>query len=202
MLGPIHTAWEISISLRAILALVTQYRLFRWYLIFSVVGSLILWMTPDRLYAPLWITKGVILCVLNMALTADAISRLPTRLHRRDVTLCLAASALVFAGLARAPRWPHSALEPAESLMALCSTVLCLFLTVVVFRTMIAEPLAVWHGRILCGYLLLDALCLFPASEASVGVAVGVATSTCYVAWIIAFGAPRVARRRGSGGRR
>jgi PAS domain-containing protein len=62
-------------------------------LVFSVAGSLILlgaarFFIPA--YEPLWIAKGITLCVLNALLVRDVMRRLDIHLNVRDAALCIA----------------------------------------------------------------------------------------------------------------
>jgi hypothetical protein len=186
-LGPVHLSWFINVALRAALALLTRWRILRWYLALSVAGSVILMLTPGHWYADAWMTKGALLCVGNILLTCDAGRRLTTT----GYVACAAVTGMAGIVLSAAPRWPGFWLETAYVGYGLCSVFLGLSL-VLGWRD--------WNGRVLAGYLLLDALTLLSASAHSetIGVAMSVACICCYLAWIggeIIGGPQRVAKR-------
>lgn len=193
---PIQTAWAASIALKTVLAFAAPWRLFRAFLIFCVIGSLLSWWVAAvdeplySTYITVWTVKALILCVWNAALVVDACSRLPARVAGSGY----AASATVALGigwkLARSPRWPNSHLETGFAWMAIWSTFLAFVMVLALVR---ALKSAVWlplgYSAILTAYLLFDALNLFPASEFidRIGISTGISTSVCYLAWIVLF---------------
>lgn len=179
---PIHTAWAVSITLRAACSVVA--RPLRPYLAFSVIGSVVLWLTPPNLYPPLYLAKAAALCLWNVALAITASRHLGTKLSPLG-WLAVAAPAIAAHCLLLHPcTWPWSLLEPLESAFALCSLILSLAMVWALRRGGFGRWL--WHGRVLCAYLLLDALNGYatPIYRERVGVAVGISVSLCYLAWM------------------
>lgn len=185
---PIHTAWAVSIALKSTLAFLAPSRLFRAWIVFCLIGSLLSWwvgFAHPAWYPAVWSTKAVLLCAFSAVIVAEACNRTGAKMGAGRFTLCAAASLGCYAIFAREPRWPESSLEAVFSITALVSLFLALVLVVELNKYQ--ENFWWRYSAILCAYLMFDALCLFPASEyiETIGVGVGIWTSICYGLWIL-----------------
>jgi hypothetical protein len=183
-MAPVEAAWAVSITLRALLAIVCRYRLLRGYLIFSVAGSLIMWMAPAGAYSTLYLCKAAALCLLNLALVLETERHLGHRLSVAGWCVVALVSAGCHLWLAHPQRWPSSLLEPLSSLMALWSLALGLAMVAAIRRC----RTGVWYGHacVLTAYLLLDSLNghAAPLYLTRIGINIGISTSLCYLAWM------------------
>jgi hypothetical protein len=185
---PIHASWAVSIALKSTLVFLAPSQLFRSWLIFCLVGSLASWYAgfayPAR-YSAIWSAKAVLLCVWSAVLVADACERLGAKLNAGRFALCASAALICHSVFYRAPRWEGSHLEAVFSDTALVSA----FLGLVMVLTVGKYQSGFWwrYSAILTGYLLFDAMTLYPASEyiERIGIATGIWTSICYFAWIL-----------------
>lgn len=186
--NPVHASWLLSIGLKTVLVIVAwKYRLFRYFLLFCVVGSLAAfsaerWFTPLNVY--IWSTKAIALCVWNAVLVSDACNRINAKLNAGRSLLCACTAMLCYAAFAREPRWPESHLEAIFAVTGLVSLFLGLILVLALGR---CRADFWWrYSAILMGYMLFDSLTLFPASQyiKKIGVGVGIWTSACYAGWI------------------
>jgi len=186
-LPPIHAAWGVSIVLKSILAFLAPSRLFRAWLIFCLIGSLISWYVGfayPEWYPTVWSTKAITLVFWNVTLVADACRRIGSQLNVGRFALCAAAALICHSIFYRAPRWEGAHLEAVFSDTALVSAFLGLVMVLAIGK----YRAGFWwrYSAIITGYLLLDALTLYPASAyiERIGIAVGIWTSVCYGAWI------------------
>ena len=183
--------WIVSVLLRAALALVAPIRLFRWYLALSVAGSIIA-MYLNRhavaLYHPWWLAKSGALAVGNVALVRDAHRRLGVQVPTGAWAIAWITSLVCAVSLQRPEVWPASKLELWEAGFGVISLWLGLVICAGIYASMFelrASRRDEWHARILAAYLLMDAVCLFPASAyPHIGQAGSIATTLCYAAWI------------------
>ena len=192
--------WIVSVLLRAALALVAPIRLFRWYLALSVAGSIIA-MYLNRhavaLYQPWWIIKSVGLAVGNVMLVRDALKRLDVHLDGGWWGIAWLASCGAAVSLLHRPRvWPGSHLELWEVAFGVVSLWLGMVTAIGFMAARVSiktSVVAERHAMILAAYLLMDAVCLFPASAyPHIGQAGSIATTLCYAAWIAVLGSGSV----------
>jgi hypothetical protein len=197
LMGPIHTAWAVSIALKTILALLAR-GYFRIWLIFCIAGSLIAWWTPDAWYSTVWMTKSLLLIPLNAFLVYDACRGMHRIISLVGFLLCAAGALGVhIVATTLHPRiWPDSPLEPVEAGCAMWSCFLGLVVMLAIAKAV--NNAAFWNGRVLFSFLLFDSLNLYNSASYSlrIGINVGLATSVCYLAWIVVWAGARVSERR------
>jgi hypothetical protein len=149
-----------------------------------VIGSLILWAAPPDWYPSLYPAKAAVLCFWNVVLVLTAAAHLGTRLSFWGWIAVAAPAVLAHYLLIHPHLWPWSPLEPLSDAMALWSSVLGLAMVWALRRG--GSGRWKWHGRVLCAYLLLDALNGYatPIYRDRIGIAIGISTSLCYLGWM------------------
>jgi len=175
------------------------YPRFFTYLLFDWTASLLLfWVTTFHtgLYDLIWRIVQVCLLFGRLGLVLEAYQHMAKTNERwrfSDGTVFpLAGFAVLILqeAMVRPAIWPHSSLEAIFALMgggnAFLGFVLVGFFSIHRGQTGGgATNMELYHGKILCGYLLFTAPCYYAASQHidSIGVALMLISVVCYLSW-------------------